>query len=204
MKGHEERHQWAGRTGAEPGGQAGGGYFPRLVSYRDRLHRRTGHTGLPLPVRRPVIRNIIGMNYEKYRFPGLAARRYPPPHQPSPFGSASAILLKGGVIRPLPGARASRPHPVPANFSAPASGPGCKPGTRRSICLRVYWCLFVSIRGSSSLTIGRFSSNDPHGRAEGRLIGGHVDLEGELAVGVSLVLPQGRGIGAHLDPVSGG
>ena len=26
-------------------------------------------------------------------------------------------------------------------------------------------CLFVSIRGSSSLTIGRFSSNDPHGRA---------------------------------------
>ncbi len=25
--------------------------------------------------------------------------------------------------------------------------------------------LFVSIRGSSSLTIGRFSSNDPHGRA---------------------------------------
>ena len=37
-----------------------------------------------------------------------------------------------------------------------------------------------------------------------RLIGGHVDLQGELAVGVSLVLAQGRRIGAHLDPVSGG
>ena len=30
-------------------------------------------------------------------------------------------------------------------------------------------CLFVSIRGSSSLTIGRVSSNDPHGRAGARL-----------------------------------
>ena len=36
--------------------------------------------------------------------------------------------------------------------------------------LLVYSCLFVSIRGSSSLTIGRFSSNDPHGRAGARLI----------------------------------
>ena len=31
--------------------------------------------------------------------------------------------------------------------------------------------LLVSIRGSSSLTIGRFSSNDPHGRARARLAG---------------------------------
>ena len=31
--------------------------------------------------------------------------------------------------------------------------------------------LFVSIRGSSSLTIGRFSSNDPHGVAGGRASG---------------------------------
>ena len=31
--------------------------------------------------------------------------------------------------------------------------------------LRVYSCLFVSIGGSSSVTIGCFSSNDPHGRA---------------------------------------
>ena len=30
-------------------------------------------------------------------------------------------------------------------------------------------CLFVFIRGSSSLSIGRFSSNDPHGRAGARL-----------------------------------
>ena len=30
-------------------------------------------------------------------------------------------------------------------------------------------CLFVFIRGSSSLTIGRFSSNDPHGRVGLRL-----------------------------------
>ena len=30
-------------------------------------------------------------------------------------------------------------------------------------------CLFVFIRGSSSLSIGRFSSNDPHGRAGPRL-----------------------------------
>ena len=35
----------------------------------------------------------------------------------------------------------------------------------------VYSCLFVFIRGSSSLTIGRFSSNDPHGRAGARLAG---------------------------------
>ena len=35
----------------------------------------------------------------------------PPPHQPSPGGSASATPLKGGVI--ALGARASRPHPVP-------------------------------------------------------------------------------------------
>ena len=46
-----------------------------------------------------------------------------------------------------------------------------------------YWCrlwlkevhlssgLFVSIRGSSSSTISRFSSNDPHGRAGARLAG---------------------------------
>ena len=32
-------------------------------------------------------------------------------------------------------------------------------------------CLFVSIRGSSSLAIGRLSSNDPHGRAGARLAG---------------------------------
>ena len=35
----------------------------------------------------------------------------PQPHQPSPSGSASATLLKGGVIRQFLGARASRPHP---------------------------------------------------------------------------------------------
>ena len=33
----------------------------------------------------------------------------------------------------------------------------------------LYSCLFVFIRGSFSLTIGRFSSNDPHGRAGARL-----------------------------------
>ena len=31
--------------------------------------------------------------------------------------------------------------------------------------VHLFSCLFVSIRGSSSLMIGRFSSNDPHGRA---------------------------------------
>ena len=38
------------------------------------------------------------------------------------------------------------------------------------MCLPVYLCLFVSIRGSSSLTIGCFSSNDPHGRALARIV----------------------------------
>ena len=37
-------------------------------------------------------------------------------------------------------------------------------------------CLFGSIRGSSSLTIGRLSSNDPHGRAGGRLTADHYSL----------------------------
>ena len=59
----------------------------------------------------------------------LGLRPAPPPHQPSPVGSASATLLKGRVIRHLLGARASRPHPEPADDSTPASGPGSKPQT---------------------------------------------------------------------------
>ena len=56
----------------------------------------------------------IDVNCEKNRFPGLPARRHPPPppHQPSPFGSASATSPSAGSD-PL-GARASRPHLVPA------------------------------------------------------------------------------------------
>ena len=37
------------------------------------------------------------------------------------------------------------------------------------MCLLVYLCLFVSICGSFSLTIGRFSWNDPHGVEGARL-----------------------------------
>ena len=63
----------------------------------------------------------------------------------------------------------------------------------------VFWCrlslkevhlssgLFVSIRGSSSLTIGRFSSNDPHSGAGASLITSHC-LSGKAArqrVGIS-------------------
>ena len=45
--------------GRSPRSSRWGGAFPRLVSYRDYLHRWTGHTGLPFPVRRLVIRGII-------------------------------------------------------------------------------------------------------------------------------------------------
>ena len=47
------------RPGRRPRSSRWGGAFPRLVSYRDYLHRWTGHTGLPFPVRRLVIRGII-------------------------------------------------------------------------------------------------------------------------------------------------
>ena len=50
----------------------------------------------------------------------------PPPHQPSPGGSASATPPKGGVI--ALGARASRPHPVPlAAAELQCDAPGSHP-----------------------------------------------------------------------------
>ena len=156
---------------------------------------------------------------------------HPPPHQPSPGGSASATPPQGGSD--CPGSAGVRPHPLPlaaaelqcdAAGSHPVGGnpigqaegePGMAPfpvdssGGDGRACARlgaggtpalpaslhpmtsshqrpkiaeVFWCrlwlrevhlssglfalgaracLFVSIGGSSSLSMGRFSSNDP-------------------------------------------
>ena len=171
--------------------------------------------------------------------------RHPPPHQPSPGGSASATPPQGGSDCPgsagvppascslSPGSAGVPPAYLflwpPLSFSAmlqaatlwagtaaarpkeshgavpvdPSGGDGrgcarlgaggtpALPGSRHPMTsshqghqiAEAFWCrlwlkevhlsscLFVSIRGSSSLTIGRFSSNDPHGRAGARLAG---------------------------------
>ena len=86
----------------------------------------------------------------------------------------SRLIQVGEMAEAVPGlVRAGRPRSQEAVIPRPRHTKGTKVQkyfgaacrSRRSICLLVYLCLFVSIGGSSSLTIGRFSSNDPHGVA---------------------------------------
>ena len=107
---------------------------------------------------------------------GLAARLLPP-HRFS-------LRLPA---RRLP-SRGSDPDLSGSAGVPPASCPGHRFRPRRRLRAReqignmvdtlpgyeaLSWCLFVFIRGSSSLMIGRFSSNDRHGRAEARLTTNH-------------------------------
>ena len=74
------------------------------------------------------------------------------------FGRGCARLCAGGTPA-LPGSH----HPMTGHEFAEAFW--------RRLSLKevhLYSCVFVFIRGSSSLMIGRFSWNDPHGRAGAR------------------------------------
>ena len=114
----------------------------------------------------------------------------PPPHQPSPGGSASATPPQRGsdleaCIRRSPrlegeSARLGR-SPQSSRWGAntpPVSDyqrHGQRSLDRGSWCrvpakqVHLSSCSFVPLRGSSSLTIRRFSSNDPPGRTEARI-----------------------------------
>ena len=92
--------------------------------------------------------------------PGRRATSIPPPYQPSPGGSASATLPPGESDPALPGSL----HPMRSSHQ------GQEISEASWYCLslkevRLSPCLVVFIGGSSSLTIGRFSSNDRHRRA---------------------------------------
>ena len=92
--------------------------------------------------------------------PGRRAASIPPPYQPSPGGSASATLPPGESDPALPGSL----HPMRSSHQ------GQEISEASWYCLslkevRLSPCLVVFIGGSSSLTIGRFSSNDRHRRA---------------------------------------
>ncbi len=126
VKGHEERHE--GEKEIHQG--SGSTRRSRLTS---RISVDQYGAGYDRPWPRPR--------------PGGPA---PAPHRFSlrlPLGDSPP----GGVIRICLGARASRPHPVPATASAPAgaSGPGSKLGTWLTpcqgmrLCLGVYSCSFV-------------------------------------------------------------
>ena len=92
--------------------------------------------------------------------PGRRAASIPPPYQPSPGGSASATLPPGESDPALPGSL----HPMRSSHQ------GQEISEASWYCLslkevRLSPCLVVFIGGLSSLTIGRFSSNDRHRRA---------------------------------------
>ena len=99
----------------------------------------------------------------------------------------SRLIQVGEMAEPVPGlVRAGRPRSREAIIPLTSSHQGHKMADAfwRRLWLKeihlssglfvficVHSCLFVSIRGSSSLTIGRFSSNNPHGRAGAGLAG---------------------------------
>ena len=93
----------------------------------------------------------------------------PFPVDPSGGDGQGCARLGAGGTPALPGSR----HPMTSSLQ----GHHIAEALWRRLWLKevhlffllVYWCLLVSIRGSSSLTISRFSSNDPHGRAGARL-----------------------------------
>ena len=95
----------------------------------------------------------------------------PFPVDPSGGDGRGCARLGAGGTPALPGSR----HPMTSSLQ----GHHIAEALWRRLWLKevhlfflpVYLCLFVSICGSSSLTISRFSSNDPHGRAGARLAG---------------------------------
>ena len=87
----------------------------------------------------------------------------------------SRLIQVGEMAEAVPGfVRAGRPRSQVSLHPMTSSDQGHKiveafwcPLSLKEVHL--YWCIFVSIRGCSSLMIGRFSSNDPHGGAGARL-----------------------------------
>ena len=96
--------------------------------------------------------------------PGRSRGRAPFPVDPSGGDGRGCARLGAGGTPALPGSL----HPMTS------SDQGHKMAEAFWCCLslkevHLYSCLFVSIGGSCSLTISRFSSNDPHSRAGARL-----------------------------------
>ena len=95
----------------------------------------------------------------------------PFPVDPSGGDGQGCARLGAGGTPALPGSR----HPMTSSLQ----GHHIAEALWRRLWLKevhlfflpVYLCLFVSICGSSSLTISRFSSNDPHGSGGGRARG---------------------------------
>ena len=98
----------------------------------------------------------------------------PPPHQPSPGGSASATPPQAESDTAPPGGAGGAPalpgslHPMTSSDQRDkiAEAFQCRLSLKE---VHLSSVLFVIIRGSSLLMTSRFSSNDPHGRAGGRL-----------------------------------
>ena len=103
--------------------------------------------------------------------PGRRRAMAPFPVNPGGGDGRGCARLGAGGTPALPGSR----HPMTSSLQ----GHHIAEALWRRLWLKevhlfflpVYLCLFVSICGSSSLTISRFSSNDPHGRAGGPACG---------------------------------